>query len=121
MKTKEVQEFKIEDLIGACTGILLGKMDGIYEVISHLAGYSVFTHEIPVLFPRASEVIYQQYPAFKAEKENVPKGKPEAIPAYIQNLKEKYGDKLPLTGSISTEGSHKLLEGKEVIVCEVSQ
>ena len=38
--------FLTVDVLSTTTGRLLGKIDGVYEVVSYLVGRDVYTHEL---------------------------------------------------------------------------
>lgn len=56
------KNFKTIDILSVITGRLLGEMDGIYSVISHLTGSSVMTHSIPNLMKPCARAIREQLP-----------------------------------------------------------
>ena len=57
--------FKLEEVLSAVSGVLLCKIDKVYEVLNHLTGDSLFTHQLP----RAGRVcripVFKQHPFLK--------------------------------------------------------
>lgn len=54
------KNFKTIDILSVTTGRLLGEMDGIYDVLSHLTGSIVMTHSIPNLMEPCARAIREQ-------------------------------------------------------------
>lgn len=55
------KQFSMIDILSVLTGRLLGEMDGVYGVISHLTGTSVMTHSIPRLMKPCARAIREQH------------------------------------------------------------
>lgn len=59
--------FHISTVLSVTTGKLLSKdgMDGIYAIMSHLAGRSLFTHELVIAFRIYASRMLLQFPQLK--------------------------------------------------------
>lgn len=56
------QTFPTRDVLSTITGVLIGKIGGVYEVLNWMTGESVFTHQIPRISREAVPVIIQAHP-----------------------------------------------------------
>lgn len=58
------KRFHISDVLSATTGRLLStrKMDGIYEILNHLTGDSLYTHQLPRAFRECKPFLLAQFP-----------------------------------------------------------
>jgi hypothetical protein len=107
------QEFKTEDVVSLYTGIMLVSLDGVYDILSFLAGVPVWTHQLPVQRKKALPIIEACCPQLIGEV--APQGKPDEIPAYIESLHERYGKTLTLEGKIDLDGADSLIEDRPII------
>lgn len=64
---KSTKTFTIDDVLSAATGTLCSRrhMEGVYDIMSHLAGRSLMTHELPAAFQMYSPVLLARYPDLK--------------------------------------------------------
>ena len=65
MSTKKVH---VGDVLSVTTGKLLGpnKMDGVYEILRHLCGEDIYTHQIPRVLPQCGPLVLKQHPQLAA-------------------------------------------------------
>lgn len=54
--------FPTADVIGTITGVLLGEIDGIYEVSQFMCGEPVWTHQLPRVGKEIQPVVLRQHP-----------------------------------------------------------
>ena len=90
--------FHISDILSVTTGRLVSTrhMEGVYDVIGHLVGRDVLTHELVVFHDQSTEEIHNQ---LKWTRE-VPEATAEDmkdIPGWLANLEDKYGSEHTLT------------------------
>lgn len=86
--------FALNDVLSVTTGILVSDMDGIYNVLGHMEGRDVWTHELPHLARKHEHAIYAQYPELEGieipeEVRASPKDAQEA--RFFEKLAEKLG------------------------------
>jgi len=62
------KKFHVGDVLSVTTGKLLGpnKMDGLYEILRHLCGESIYTHQIPRVLPQCGPLVLKQHPQLAA-------------------------------------------------------
>jgi len=58
----DTRTFPTTDVISATTGILVGTVDGVYEVLSHAVGDTLFTHQLPNASRVAEDHLYTLIP-----------------------------------------------------------
>lgn len=60
----EPKTFHLGDVLSVMTGKLVSPrhVDGLYDVCRHMAGESVFTHQLPRVSKEATPAILRQYP-----------------------------------------------------------
>ena len=61
------KRFPTLDVLGAVTGRLLGKMDGIYEVCNYASGESVYTHQLPRVCRELRAAMLKRFPDLQQE------------------------------------------------------
>jgi hypothetical protein len=59
MTTKKILTL---DVVSAYTGILAGNITGLYEVLNHLTGDNLFTHQLPAAMDACKEGLNAQFP-----------------------------------------------------------
>ncbi|TPM37019.1 hypothetical protein [Mesorhizobium sp. B2-3-2] len=68
------KEFPTRDVLSTITGVLMGEIGGVYQVLNWMTGESVYTHQIPRISREAQPVIIALHPELApaiAEAENV--------------------------------------------------
>ena len=112
----EPKEFFIGDVLSITTGRLLSpakyhadnrthRMDGIYQIVSHLMGCEVWTHQLPAYAKPCAEAIYNQHPIFnsvemQADFEKYQAGfdacpeedKDKYLDGWVSTMAAKYGE-----------------------------
>lgn len=56
------ETFPLADVLGTITGMLLGKMEGIYRVSQFMCGEPVWTHQLPRIGREIRPVVLRQHP-----------------------------------------------------------
>lgn len=86
--------FTTADILSCSTSRLCGQMGGVYEVLSHLAGRPLYTHELPKAFGVFETEIKRQLPwtAGLAEPQNA-----EECKALVAKCVEAHGSEHTLT------------------------
>ena len=56
------KEFASCDVLSTVTGVLISKIDGVYQVLSWMTGESVYTHQIPRISREATPVVVARHP-----------------------------------------------------------
>lgn len=58
--------FATEDVLGTITGVLLGDIGRIYEVLNWMTGESVYTHQLPRIGREAQPVVLAAHPELQS-------------------------------------------------------
>ena len=58
----EMKEFPLADVLGAITGVLLGKIGGVYAISEFMSGEPVWTHQLPRVCREICPVVLRQHP-----------------------------------------------------------
>lgn len=95
----EIREFPLGDILSVTTGRLVSRkhIGGIYEVLNFMTGASLLTHQLPRAAKSCGPELLRQLP--QLVEVEVPEGLrgEEAIFAWLDNVKAKYGAKHPVT------------------------
>lgn len=87
------EQFHITDMISITSGRLVSVngIEGIYKILSHMAGTEVYTHQIPELGRQAEPVLKEAFPFL--ENVIVPEIKTEEdVKAFAADVEGAYGD-----------------------------
>ena len=84
--------FHISDILSITTGRLVSNrhIDGVYDVIGHLVGRDVWTHELVVYADQAREECCKQL-GWPSEVPKVTDEDMKDIPGWLLKLEKKYG------------------------------
>lgn len=84
--------FHISDILSVTTGRLVSTrhLDGVYDVIGHLVGRDVWTHELVVYAEQAKEECCKQL-GWPSEVPEATDEDMKDIPGWLAKLEEKYG------------------------------
>ena len=63
-------KFKTADILSAATGILYGKIDGVYQILNYMTGDNLFTHQLPRAGRFCAPYLKKQLPWL----DNIPQG-----------------------------------------------
>jgi hypothetical protein len=60
----DAKRFHVGDILSVTTGRLHGphKMDGVYGILNHLTGQSLFTHQLPRALDMVQQFMWDQFP-----------------------------------------------------------
>lgn len=86
--------FPTSAVLSVLTGVLLGKIDGVYEVTAFMAGEGVYTHQLPRVSREAVPVILAMHPQLEpviAEAEQVTR---ENWQQWLSTWADRYGDEI---------------------------
>lgn len=56
------KEFPLADVLGTITGVLLGKIGGVYAVSEFMSGEPVWTHQLPRVGKEICPVVLRRHP-----------------------------------------------------------
>lgn len=94
------KEFDIGDVLSVTTLKLVSSrgMDGVQDLLSFMAGYPVFTHQIPRIGPVCKTRLLEQFPQLNdIEDSSIPSGSKEDIFEWVAQQAEKYGRTFTVT------------------------
>jgi hypothetical protein len=93
------KRFHISDILSVTTGRLLStrRMDGVYEILNHMTGDDLFTHQLPRAMRECEPFLRRQFPVLDSPQlasaictleENLEHGEPDkAIACWLLTLK----------------------------------
>lgn len=87
----QTKEFATADVLSTITGRLIGKMDGIYEVLNWMTGESVFTHQIPRIGREATPVVVTAHPQLQQAVDEAEQVNQENWQQWRQTWEDRYG------------------------------
>lgn len=113
--------FPIEDVLSVTTGRrLCKKMSGLYAILNHLTGDSLFAHQLPrAIKICAPQIIFQHPDLADVDASHVTK---HNWGVFVDEMRRRFGDVLPLAPITNWEPRDPLQEaadmvgGKRVIV-----
>ena len=103
------KSFQVADILSCATGILCGKVDGIYAVLEYMTGGSLFTHQLPRAQKAMEPEIKKQLPwlesgEFKAKfaEFNAMSGeqRKEQYSNFVESIADVFGATHALTPTI---------------------
>lgn len=118
------QTFQLADILSVSTGILMGTVGGLYEVLDFMEGYSHFTAELGEAAQRVAPSLREQLPFLHEIAKSDLEGKvtPDNYQEIMATYVVKYGASHTLT-ALGTEGRaesvmamHERIVGKEKII-----
>ena len=63
--TTETKTFPTADVLSAVTGVLVSKIDGVYEVLSWMSGEPIWTHQLPRVSREAQTAVIAMHPTIQ--------------------------------------------------------
>lgn len=99
MTETETREFDLADILSVTTGILLSHrhVDGVYEILSHMTGQNLFTHQLPAAADRCKPVLLEQHPQLAAITVPDTSGDVDALLQWLATQEAAYGTPLEVT------------------------
>lgn len=85
------KEFATCDVLSTVTGVLIAKIDGVYEVLSWMTGESVFTHQIPRISREAQPVIVARHPYLQQAIDEASQVNRDNYAQWRQTWEDRYG------------------------------
>jgi hypothetical protein len=59
------KKFPLNQVLSITTGILLGSMSDVYEILDYMTGDNLFTHQLPRACQSCGPAILEQHPVLK--------------------------------------------------------
>lgn len=91
MSETKSKEFATVDVLSTVTGVLIGKIDGVYEVLNWMTGESVFTHQLPRISREAQPVVLAMHPALQQAVDEAERVSTENWEAWRDTWLDRYG------------------------------
>jgi hypothetical protein len=90
------KRFDTADALGAITGVLLSKIDGIYEVCNYASGESVFTHQLPRVGSDLQVGIVKRRPDLGVAVEESKQVTGQNYKDWLAKWRDRYGDTIEI-------------------------
>lgn len=85
------KQFPTEDVLSTITGRLVGKIDGVYQVLNWMTGESVFTHQLPRISREARPVIVAMHPHLQQAVDEADQVDPQNWQTWRDTWLDRYG------------------------------
>ncbi len=108
MPNETTKSFPIADVLGAITGVLLGKIDGIYRVSEFMCGEPVWTHQLPRVGMEIRPVVLRQHPHLAPVIDEVKAVTRDNWQQMLAGWTDRFGDAVAL--SPMTENDHERID-----------
>jgi len=105
---KMTREFSTCDVLSTVTGVLIGPIGGVYEVLSWMTGEDVFTHQIPRIGKEAVSVLIERHPLLQQAIDEAKLVTPENWQEWRQTWEDRYG--LTIAVPKFDEDSHERID-----------
>ncbi len=93
-----VREFATADVLSTVTGILIGKISGVYEVLNWMTGESVYTHQLPRISREARPVILAAHPGLQQAVDEAVQVNSDNWQHWHQTWEDRYGPTIAVPG-----------------------
>lgn len=112
----ENRDFDLADILSITTGRLLSHrhIDGVYDILNHLTGDSLMTHQLPRAADTAGPALLEQHPQL-AGIEPPRDISVSEIEQWLAQAEETYGYTLPVTPLAQWEHRNPLTELVEMV------
>lgn len=87
----ETKEFATRDVLSTVTGMLMGDIGGVYQVLNWMTGESVFTHQIPRISREAIPVVLAAHPTLQQAIDEATQVTPENFASWRDTWEDRYG------------------------------
>lgn len=84
------KQFPLAQILTITTDRLLCPIDGVYEILNHITGDSVFTHVLPRAGKFAKPILLEAYPELAAASTDVAQA---SLDEYVNIAKQHGGDR----------------------------
>lgn len=85
------KDFATCDVLSTITGILIGPIGGVYQVLNWMTGESVYTHQLPRISREASPVLVARHPALQRAIDEAEQVNSENWQQWRQTWEDRYG------------------------------
>lgn len=89
-----IKTFPTQDVLGTITGVLIGDIGGIYEVLNWMSGESVFTHQLPRISQEAVPVVLAMHPHLQQAIDEASQISPDNWQAHRDMWIDRYGPEI---------------------------
>jgi hypothetical protein len=103
----ETKAFPTASVLSAITGVLVGPIDGVYEILSWMTGESVYTHQIPRIGQEARDVIVAMRPDLNAAIAESAAVNPTNWQDWLATWVERYGQEI-IVPRMSTDDHERI-------------
>lgn len=106
------QRFHLGDILTITTGALVSPdhMDGVYRILNHLTGDSLFTHQLPAACDAMRPVLVAQFPDIAIVEAPTFSG-PEQVAPWLAEQVAKFGEWHEVTAPSSAPwGEHDAIQ-----------
>ena len=86
----QTKEFATCDVMSTVTGILVGNIGGVYEVLNWMTGESVFTHQLPRISREARPVLVAAHPLLQQAIDEAEQVNGENYKEWLQTWEDRY-------------------------------
>lgn len=87
----ETKEFETHAVLSTLTGMLLGEIGCVYEVLNWMTGEDLFTHQLPRCAREAAPVILAMHPHLGTAVDEAEQITPENFREWRQRWEDRYG------------------------------
>lgn len=84
------ESFSLGAVLSVTTGTLLCPIDGVYRILNHMTGDSIYTHQIPRVSRECGPALLKQFPALAEVDASAIT--PENWQAWLHEQEAKHGD-----------------------------
>lgn len=85
------KEFSTRDVLSTITGMLMGDIGGVYQMLNWMTGESVFTHQIPRISREAVPVMLAMHPTLQLAIDEANQVTPENFATWRDTWEDRYG------------------------------
>lgn len=127
MSTKS---FHLGDILSISTGYLVsnGHIGGVYNILNHMTGDDLYTHQLPLACDAMKPELFQQHPWLADVEKPTEKLSTEAdCIAYVASVADVHGEWHDIESAPQAWGTHDMLQDlknqcpdKQVIVIDAS-
>lgn len=87
----DTKEFATRDVLSTVTGMLMGDIGGVYEVLNWMTGESVFTHQLPRISREAVPVVLAMHPTLQQAIDEADQVREDNALAWRTTWENRYG------------------------------
>ena len=87
----QTKEFATADVMSVVTGVLMGKIAGVYEVLNWMTDDELMTHQLPYVGREAGPVIVAAHPSLAVAIEEAQQVTHENCQEWLRTWEARYG------------------------------